>query len=38
MSAGNFSTQNDTYRKLMGNGLFYQVPRFQRDHSWTEEE
>jgi hypothetical protein len=38
MSAGNFSTQNDTYRKLMGNGLLYQVPRFQRDYSWTEEE
>ena len=33
------STQkNDTYRMLMGNGLTYRIPRFQRDYSWTEEE
>lgn len=38
MSATNFSTRNDTYRKLMGNGLIYRIPRFQRDYSWTEEE
>ncbi len=38
MSATNFNTKNDTFRKLMGNGLTYQVPRFQRDYSWTEEE
>ena len=38
MSATNFNTKNDTYRKLMGNGLTYRVPRFQRDYSWTEEE
>ena len=38
MSATNFSTRNDTYRKLMGNGLIYRIPRFQHDYSWTEEE
>ncbi len=38
MSASNFNTSNSTYRKLMGNGLNYRIPRFQRDYSWTEEE
>lgn len=38
MSATNFNTKNDTFRKLMGNGLTYRVPRFQRDYSWSEEE
>ena len=38
MAATNFNTRNDTYRKLMGNGLTYRVPRFQRDYSWGETE
>ena len=38
MSATNFNARNDTYRKLLGNGLTYRVPRFQRDYSWDEEE
>ena len=38
MSATNFKTENNTYRKLIGNGLTYQIPRFQRDYSWTEDE
>jgi Protein of unknown function DUF262/Protein of unknown function (DUF1524) len=38
MSATNFNTKNDTYRKLMGNGLTYRIPPFQRDYSWSEEE
>lgn len=38
MTATNFNTRNDTYRKLMGNGLSYRVPRFQRDYSWGEGE
>lgn len=38
MSATNFKTENNTYRKLIGNGLTYRVPRFQRDYSWTDEE
>ena len=36
--ATNFNTTNSTYRTLMGNGLLYQVPPFQRDYSWGEEE
>lgn len=35
MSATNFKTENNTFRKLIGNGLTYQIPRFQRDYSWT---
>src|SRR6056297_734576 len=38
MSAINFNTANQTYRQLMGNGLVYRVPRFQRDYSWTDQE
>jgi hypothetical protein len=38
MSATNFKTENNTYRKLIGNGLTYRIPRFQRDYSWTDEE
>lgn len=38
MSAVNFNTANQTYRQLMGNGLAYRVPRFQRDYSWTQDE
>ncbi len=34
----NFNTSNDTFRKLLGNGISYIVPRFQRDYSWTEDE
>jgi hypothetical protein len=38
MSATNFKTENNTYRKLIGNGLTYHIPRFQRDYSWSDEE
>ena len=38
MSATNFKTENNTYRKLIGNGLTYRIPRFQRDYSWSEDE
>lgn len=38
MAATNFKTENNTLRKLLGNGLTYCVPRFQRDYSWTEAE
>ncbi|WP_417908578.1 DUF262 domain-containing protein [Candidatus Electronema sp. PJ] len=34
----NFNTSNATFRQLLGNGLSYKVPPFQRDYSWTEEE
>ena len=38
MASTNFQTENNTYRKLMGNGLVYRIPRFQRDYSWGEQE
>jgi hypothetical protein len=38
MSATNFNTENRTYRQLLGNGLIYRIPRFQRDYSWDEEQ
>jgi hypothetical protein len=38
VSATNFKTENNTYRKLIGNGLTYKIPPFQRDYSWTDEE
>ncbi len=38
MSSINFNTTNQTWRQLMGNGLIYQVPRFQRDYSWGQDE
>jgi len=38
MSAMNFNTANQTFRQLLGNGLTYRVPPFQRDYSWTPEE
>lgn len=36
--AMNFNTANQTFRQLLGNGLGYKVPPFQRDYSWTEDE
>ena len=38
MTATNFNTENRTYRQMLGNGLTYRVPPFQRDYSWGEEE
>jgi hypothetical protein len=38
MTATTFNTENRTYRQLLGNGLIYRIPRFQRDYSWDEEE
>ncbi|WP_412852101.1 DUF262 domain-containing protein [Ectothiorhodospira shaposhnikovii] len=34
----NFNTTNSTFRQLLGNGLTYKVPPFQRDYSWSEDE
>jgi hypothetical protein len=36
MAVTDFGTANQTYRVLMGNGLIYTVPRFQRDYTWTD--
>ena len=38
MAAMNFNTANSTFRQLLGNGLSYHVPPFQRDYSWAEDE
>ena len=34
----NFNTANSTFRQLMGNGMSYRVPLFQRDYSWGGDE
>ena len=34
----NLTTTNNTFRQLMGNGLSYRVPLFQRDYSWGPDE
>lgn len=31
-------TSNKTYRQLMGNGLHYEIPKFQRDYTWEVEQ
>jgi len=31
-------TSTETFRKIMGNGLTYEVPKFQRDYSWNNEQ
>ena len=38
MATTNFKTENNTFRKLIGNGLIYKIPRFQRDYSWEMEQ
>lgn len=38
MSNLNFNTSNNTFRQLLGNGVQYKIPPFQRDYSWTNEE
>lgn len=38
MAVTNFKTENNTLRKLIGNGLTYHIPRFQRDYSWGVDE
>ncbi len=31
-------TSNKTYRQIMGNGLRYEIPKFQRDYTWDMEQ
>lgn len=38
MATLNFHTTNTTFRQLLGNGLIYHVPPFQRDYSWGNDE
>lgn len=37
-SCVDFETSNRTFREIMGNGLRYAVPRFQRDYAWTQDQ
>ena len=34
----NFNTSNESFRKIIGNGITYVVPKFQRDYSWDSEQ
>ena len=38
MAKTSFSTGNQTLRQLLGNGMRYEIPMFQRDYSWTQDE
>lgn len=38
MMHGIKNTSNDTFSRLMGNGLRYNVPKYQRDYSWDKEQ
>jgi Protein of unknown function DUF262/Protein of unknown function (DUF1524) len=38
MSTTSFPTSTETFRKLMGNGIVYIVPPFQRDYSWEQDQ
>lgn len=31
-------TSSETFRQLLGNGLKYEIPKFQRDYSWENEQ
>ena len=37
MMQGIKNTSNDTFGRLMGNGLHYEVPKYQRDYSWDKD-
>jgi len=32
------NTSSQAFRELMGNGLIYEIPKFQRDYSWNTEQ
>lgn len=38
MAQGIKDTVNETFEKLMGNSSTFEVPQYQRDYSWTEEQ
>lgn len=35
---GIIDTSSNTYRQIMGNGLRYEIPKFQRDYTWEIEQ
>lgn len=38
MMQGIKDTSNWTFRRLLGNGLRYSIPKYQRDYSWDSEQ
>lgn len=34
----NFETSNDNFSRIIGNGIRYEVPPYQRDYSWKDEQ
>ena len=38
MASQTFGTSNTTLKQLLGNGLTYRVPQYQRDYSWKQDE
>ncbi len=38
MASQNFATSTQSFRMLFGNGSRYQIPVFQRDYSWDEDQ
>ncbi len=38
MATSNFATENKSFRSLLGNGDRYEVPTFQRDYAWDDEQ
>jgi hypothetical protein len=38
MAFMSMDTTNETFQALIGNGVKYQVPRFQRDYAWDKEQ
>ena len=38
MATAKFNIGNSTFRQLLGNGISYHVPSFQRDYSWADDE
>jgi uncharacterized protein with ParB-like and HNH nuclease domain/ribosomal protein S17E len=38
MAGTNFDTSNQSYRMIMGNGIKYVIPTFQRNYSWDKEQ
>jgi uncharacterized protein with ParB-like and HNH nuclease domain len=34
---GILDTSSMTYRQIMGNGMRYEIPKFQRDYTWESE-
>lgn len=34
----NFDTANNSFIRIIGNGIHYEVPPYQRDYSWEEEQ